>query len=281
MSDEATQLREAIRKIRTEVDCRISHGAESFGHLEYVQEQLDKALAIPVRGCQSGTHEHHQTSMSPELKERINSAIVDPNSIAEEIGEAPCGIGHLRYVEAEFVESLAEELSKELLLTREAAAESDRISSQQISSIAAERDELRRWKAEALVVLNQLNLQKLGEMLNVPIGQSVSEHLLPAVSALLAKLEKAQDIIRELDDRESDDESIATLATAHVELLQKNRTELLALVDSLRKLVDSLRNEVRLAWQEGHTSGYRCASKKPSVDYIDSRARRISENFPP
>lgn len=144
-----------------------------------------------------------------------------------------------------------------------------------------ERDELLRWKAEALVVLNQLNLQKLGEMLNVPIGQSVSEHLLPAVSALLANLKKAQDIIRELDDRESDDESIATLATAHVELLQKNRTELLALVDSLRKLVDSLRNEVRLAWQEGHTSGYRCGVGKSSVDYIDSRARRISENFPP
>jgi hypothetical protein len=122
MSDEATQLREAIRKIRTEVDCRISHGAESFGHLEYVKEQLDKALAIPVRGCQSGTHEHHQTSMSPELKERINSAIVDPNSIAEEIGEAPCGLEHLRYIEAEFVESLVEELLERIQKT-----EKDRI----------------------------------------------------------------------------------------------------------------------------------------------------------
>lgn len=38
-------LREAILCLRTEVNCRIEHGAESGGRLEYVQAQLDNILA--------------------------------------------------------------------------------------------------------------------------------------------------------------------------------------------------------------------------------------------
>lgn len=37
-------LMEAILKLRTEVNCRIEHGADSNGHLEYVQARLDKLL---------------------------------------------------------------------------------------------------------------------------------------------------------------------------------------------------------------------------------------------
>ena len=37
-------LREAVLRLRTEVNCRIEHGAESSGHLDYVQAKLDAIL---------------------------------------------------------------------------------------------------------------------------------------------------------------------------------------------------------------------------------------------
>lgn len=40
-------MRAEILKLRTEVDCRIEHGANSGGHLEYVRAELDKLLALP------------------------------------------------------------------------------------------------------------------------------------------------------------------------------------------------------------------------------------------
>jgi len=40
----ASREREALLRLRTEVNCRIEHGAESGGHLEFVQEQLDAIL---------------------------------------------------------------------------------------------------------------------------------------------------------------------------------------------------------------------------------------------
>lgn len=128
--------------------------------------------------------------MNTELKERIESAIVDPHTIAEEIGEAPCGIGHLRYVEAEFVESLAEELNGKL----EEAVKARDHNLACVERLVLERDSLRRWKAEASKVLEELDLQKLGELLEIPLGQSVSESLLPAVSDLLARRVKAAEL---------------------------------------------------------------------------------------
>lgn len=41
---EEDPLRHAIQQLRTEVNCRIEHGAESGGHLEYVQDKLDSIL---------------------------------------------------------------------------------------------------------------------------------------------------------------------------------------------------------------------------------------------
>jgi len=35
----------AIRDLRNEVDCRIEHGAESGGHLEFVRDRLDAIIA--------------------------------------------------------------------------------------------------------------------------------------------------------------------------------------------------------------------------------------------
>jgi hypothetical protein len=37
-------IREAVWSLRNEVDCRIEHGAESCGHLEYVKRKLDEII---------------------------------------------------------------------------------------------------------------------------------------------------------------------------------------------------------------------------------------------
>ena len=38
------EIREKVLKLRCEVNCRIEHGAESGGHLDYVQKVLDEIL---------------------------------------------------------------------------------------------------------------------------------------------------------------------------------------------------------------------------------------------
>lgn len=44
-------LVEPIRQLRNEVNCRIEHGAQSGGHLEYVQARLDELLNPGVASC--------------------------------------------------------------------------------------------------------------------------------------------------------------------------------------------------------------------------------------
>lgn len=41
------RLYDAVSGLRNEVNCRIEHGAESGGHLEYVQFKLDNILKQP------------------------------------------------------------------------------------------------------------------------------------------------------------------------------------------------------------------------------------------
>ena len=41
-ADQSGSALEAIRQLRNEVNCRIEHGAESGGHLEFVQTKLDE-----------------------------------------------------------------------------------------------------------------------------------------------------------------------------------------------------------------------------------------------
>lgn len=43
-STDYESLRHSVLRLRTEVNCRIEHGAESGGHLEYVQDRLDSIL---------------------------------------------------------------------------------------------------------------------------------------------------------------------------------------------------------------------------------------------
>ena len=42
--NQITSIRQEIRNLYSEVNCRIEHGAESGGHLEYVQEKLKEIL---------------------------------------------------------------------------------------------------------------------------------------------------------------------------------------------------------------------------------------------
>ena len=41
---EISRLKNAIRNLKSEVNCRIQHGAESGGHLEYVEKQLESII---------------------------------------------------------------------------------------------------------------------------------------------------------------------------------------------------------------------------------------------
>lgn len=44
-SNGAFKVREEIYVLRSEVNCRIEHGADSGGHLEYVENKLDSILS--------------------------------------------------------------------------------------------------------------------------------------------------------------------------------------------------------------------------------------------
>ena len=44
LTDGAASMRDAVLALRAEVNCRIEHGADSGGHLEYVQKRLDGIL---------------------------------------------------------------------------------------------------------------------------------------------------------------------------------------------------------------------------------------------
>jgi len=41
---ESTYLKEEVFKLKTEINCRIEHGAKSGGHLEYVENKLKEIL---------------------------------------------------------------------------------------------------------------------------------------------------------------------------------------------------------------------------------------------
>ncbi len=47
-----------------------------------------------------------------------------------------------------------------------------------LQDIQKEVKHLIEWKKEALIVMNNMDLQAIGKLLNIPLGQSVSENLL-------------------------------------------------------------------------------------------------------
>ena len=59
-------------------------------------------------------------------------------------------------------------------------------------------NELERWKKEASIVSSQIDFQELGKLLNVKLGSTVSEQLLPKVSELLNGYNKAVELLQKL-----------------------------------------------------------------------------------
>lgn len=49
--------------------------------------------------------------------------------------------------------------------------------------------ELTNWKQQAITVLNEIDLQEIGKVLGVGLGESVGPHILPAIKKLTAELE--------------------------------------------------------------------------------------------
>jgi len=43
---QALEKIDKVRELRSEIDCRVQHGAESIGHLEYVLKKLNEILEI-------------------------------------------------------------------------------------------------------------------------------------------------------------------------------------------------------------------------------------------
>ncbi len=58
-----------------------------------------------------------------------------------------------------------------------------------IIELTAQRDQLTSWKQQAITVLNEIDLQEIGKVLGVGLGESVGPHILPAIKKLTAELE--------------------------------------------------------------------------------------------
>jgi hypothetical protein len=55
----------------------------------------------------------------------------------------------------------------------------------ELSELLEENQQLKKWKEEAMTVFSQIDLQEIGALLNIKLGTSVSEQLLPKFIELL------------------------------------------------------------------------------------------------
>lgn len=62
--------------------------------------------------------------------------------------------------------------------------------------------DLRRWKEEALQVMP--DFQAIGKLLNVPLGGSVSEQIIPRIKALIERAEEAEHRIKKMEQDQED-----------------------------------------------------------------------------
>jgi len=56
-----------------------------------------------------------------------------------------------------------------------------------IWSLAKERDDLLRWKSEAMQVMNDLNLQEIGKEMGLRLGANIAANILPYIRELKGK----------------------------------------------------------------------------------------------
>lgn len=62
------------------------------------------------------------------------------------------------------------------------------------SSMQEELQQLRDWKESAMRVMNEIDLQECGNVLGVPLGQSISTEILPGLKKMRDALEKIIDL---------------------------------------------------------------------------------------
>lgn len=95
-------------------------------------------------------------------------------------------------------------MRSELLVTKEFAR-----------SLERERNELRRWKAEALSVMPPL--QEIGQEIGVPFGQSIHDKILPE---LVRRREEIEGLRSKLAQTEVDYKEIASHHNQHCTCLE-------------------------------------------------------------
>lgn len=69
----------------------------------------------------------------------------------------------------------------------------DRISD--LEEIKTEVTQLLEWKESALKVMNNIDLQKVGKLLGVPLGQDISSQIIPSIEMLIKENEQLKKMV--------------------------------------------------------------------------------------
>ena len=80
-----------------------------------------------------------------------------------------------------------------------------------IEKLEKENEELSIWKEEAMEVMSQFQMQEIGKVLNIELGDSISKQTLPSIKKLIAEneelVEMLNTILRFLDNEYDDNRS--------------------------------------------------------------------------
>lgn len=68
------------------------------------------------------------------------------------------------------------------------------------TKLKIELQELENWKRQALIVLEELDLQAIGKELNLPIGESVSKQMLPKLKEHKETVQRVLTVLKDIRD---------------------------------------------------------------------------------
>lgn len=104
---------------------------------------------------------------------------------------------------------------------------------EQIEKLEAEKRELQYWKESMMAVTKDLQLQEIGKVLNVKLGTSISENVLPSIKKLInekAELVQFMKIFMQSVEEEdfimsnnTDDDIVDNLLSKFNSLIQKHK----------------------------------------------------------
>lgn len=77
-------LQQEWRSLLTEVDCRIEHGAESDGHLEYVRDRMKTALFYADEPGIARLHSYPASSPLPAADPRLRSYVTGKKDLNQD-----------------------------------------------------------------------------------------------------------------------------------------------------------------------------------------------------